>query len=272
MLQPDGRAAKARIGVLVPHMELVAESEFAAMAPAGVSIHAARVPLGPFGPHRETRPTDIREMVSAFTKPPDVDRAAAMLAAAPLNVIVFAFTSSSYLLGADADASLKTRLEENTGGIPVVIQCAAAVAALRAVVPKGQHSSIRPGGRTSSTNGVWHISGTRALTWPGTERQSVPAIKVRSMPSNSPTGSQSMCRPKPTRCSWVAAGCARSAPFRNLRLNYAAPSSLPIRLHFGTPLAWPALPSHRKPTGSCSTWTFPRALTRFRAHRSHDRA
>ncbi|HIF09116.1 MAG TPA: maleate cis-trans isomerase [Sneathiellales bacterium] len=133
MLQPDGRATKARIGVLVPHMELVAESEFAAMAPAGVSIHAARVPLGPFGPHRETRPTDIREMVSAFAKPPDVDRAAAMLAAAPLNVIVFAFTSSSYLLGADADASLKTRLEENTGGIPVVIQCAAAVAALRAV-------------------------------------------------------------------------------------------------------------------------------------------
>ena len=70
---------------------------------------------------------------SAFAKPPDVDRAAAMLAAAPLNVIVFAFTSSSYLLGADADAFLKTRLEENTGGIPVVIQCAAAVAALRAV-------------------------------------------------------------------------------------------------------------------------------------------
>ena len=133
MVQPDGRATKARIGVLVPHMELVAESEFAAMAPAGVSIHAARVPLGPFGPHRETRPTDIREMVSAFAKPPDVDRAAAMLAAAPLNVIVFAFTSCSYLLGVDADASLKARLEDNTDGIPIVIQCTAAVAALRAV-------------------------------------------------------------------------------------------------------------------------------------------
>ena len=53
MWQPDGAGWRARIGVLTPHLDPVPESEFQAMAPPGVSIHAARVPLGVIGPDGE---------------------------------------------------------------------------------------------------------------------------------------------------------------------------------------------------------------------------
>ena len=129
----DGAGRQARIGLLVPHIDLVPESEFQAMAPDGVSIHAARVPIGivdadgtvisQFGP----------DVAAAFAEPPLVDKACALLAAAPLSAIVYAFTSSSYVLGAEADDTLKERLQTRAGSIPVVIATQAACFALRAV-------------------------------------------------------------------------------------------------------------------------------------------
>ena len=43
MWQADGWGWRARVGVLTPHADVGPESEFHAMAPAGVSVHAARV-------------------------------------------------------------------------------------------------------------------------------------------------------------------------------------------------------------------------------------
>ncbi len=121
MLQPDGWGWRARIGVLVRYRDAVPESEFGAMAPEGVSIHGGRV-LG-----KLVGPDNAR----AFADPPFVDDAAEALAAVPMHVIAYAFTGSSYLLGADADAALKQRLEGRTKGVPIVIPCTAAVLALR---------------------------------------------------------------------------------------------------------------------------------------------
>jgi hypothetical protein len=42
MWQPDGWG-RTRIGVLTPHADVVPETEFNALAPDGISIHAARV-------------------------------------------------------------------------------------------------------------------------------------------------------------------------------------------------------------------------------------
>jgi maleate isomerase len=133
MWQPDGAGWRARIGVLTPHADPVPESEFEAMAPSGLSIHGARVPLGLVGPDGRIDPQVGPDAARAFSQPPYVDEAAALLAAAPLHAIVYAFTSSSYLLGADADAALKARLEERTAGIPVVTSTSAACLALRAI-------------------------------------------------------------------------------------------------------------------------------------------
>ena len=80
---PDGSATRARIGVLTPHLDAVPESEFQALAPAGISIHSARVPLGMVGPDGEIIPHVDADIAKAFADPPPaVDDAAALLSAA----------------------------------------------------------------------------------------------------------------------------------------------------------------------------------------------
>jgi maleate isomerase len=133
MWQPDGWGFRARLGILVPHAAIGSESELAAMAPAGVSIHATRVPLGVMRTGGLMDPTIALEPVRAFADPPLVDEAAELLAAAPLHAIGFAFTSSSYVRGAADDEILRRRLEARTHGIPVAISSTSAVLGLRAL-------------------------------------------------------------------------------------------------------------------------------------------
>jgi maleate isomerase len=133
MWQPDGWGFRARLGILVPHAAIGSESELAAMAPEGVSIHATRVPLGVMRAGGLMDPTIALEPVRAYADPPLVDEAAELLAAAPLHAIGFAFTSSSYVRGAADDEMLRRRLEGRTRGIPVAISAASAVLGLRAL-------------------------------------------------------------------------------------------------------------------------------------------
>ena len=133
MWQPDGWGFRARLGVLVPHAAIGSESELAAMAPDGVSIHATRVPLGVMRAGGLMDATIALEPVRAFADPPLVDDAAELLAAAPLHAIGFAFTSSSYVRGAADDEALRLRLERAPDGIPVAICSTSAVLGLRAV-------------------------------------------------------------------------------------------------------------------------------------------
>jgi maleate isomerase len=135
MWQPDGWG-QTRIGILTPHADIVPEAEFSALAPDGISIHAARIPFGGYSPGGKMDPTIADDPVRAIADPPAVDDAAEMLAMAPLHAIVFGFTSSSYVRGAADDAALKSRLEARTRGIPVVIPCAAAATALAALSAK----------------------------------------------------------------------------------------------------------------------------------------
>jgi maleate isomerase len=135
MWQADGWGS-TRIGVLTPHADVGPESEFRAMAPDGISIHAARVPFGAYKPGGAIDRTIANDPVRAFADPPLVDDAAELLASAPLHGIVFGFTSSSYVRGGADDANLKARLEARTRGIPVVIPCMAAVTALTALGAK----------------------------------------------------------------------------------------------------------------------------------------
>ena len=101
------------------------------MAPEGVSVHAARVPIAVIQHAGAIQGTLDLEPVRAFADPPAVDTAAELLAAAPLNAIAFASTSTSYVRGQPDDAILQARLERSTRGIPVVITCSAAALALK---------------------------------------------------------------------------------------------------------------------------------------------
>ena len=130
---PDGAGTRARIGVLTPHLDAVPESEFQALAPDGVSIHAARVPLGMVGADGEIIPRVDATIAKAFAEPPAVDHAVSLLSAVSPGAIVFAFTSSSYILGPGEDVKLKDRLQQRTRNIPVIVQSDALVVALGAL-------------------------------------------------------------------------------------------------------------------------------------------
>jgi maleate isomerase len=129
----DGWEATVRIGVLTPHADVGPESELQAMAPQGVAIHATRVPFGAMAAGGVMDPAIPLAPVRAFAEPPHVDDAAELLAAAPLDAIVYGFTSSAYVIGAEGEAEMISRLERRTRGIPVVATCAAAMEGLRAL-------------------------------------------------------------------------------------------------------------------------------------------
>jgi len=130
---PDGWDAAVRIGVLVPHADVGPESELRAVDAAGVCIHAARVPFGAIRSGGGMDPTIPLEPVKRFAEPPELDDAAKLLAAAPLHVIAYGFTSSAYVIGARGEAEMVQRLRRRSRGIPVVSPCAAAVEALQAL-------------------------------------------------------------------------------------------------------------------------------------------
>ena len=131
MWQPDGWDVRTRVGVLTPHGDIGPESELQAMAPDGVRVHAARVPFGAMATGGLMDPTIPLAPVRAFVKPPAIDEAAALLAAAPIGAIGIGFTSSSYAGGPDAERKVVERLMQHTAGIPVVATCAAAVTGFR---------------------------------------------------------------------------------------------------------------------------------------------
>ncbi|OAR23623.1 maleate cis-trans isomerase [Streptomyces sp. ERV7] len=131
MWRPDGWDVRVRIGVLTPHADVGPESEFRAMAPPDVGVHAARVPFGGMRHGGAMDPTIPLAPVRAFAEPPYVDEAAAQLATAPLAALAYAFTSSAYVIGADGEAAMLTRLAARAHGLPVVATCASTVEALR---------------------------------------------------------------------------------------------------------------------------------------------
>jgi maleate isomerase len=134
--KPDGWESPVRIGVLTPHADVGPESELQAMAPAGVTIHAARVPFGAMATGGGMGATISLVPVRAFSQPPHVDDAAELLAAAPLHAIAYGFTSSAYVIGAQGEDEMVARLEQRTRGIPVVAPCSATVEALRGLAAR----------------------------------------------------------------------------------------------------------------------------------------
>ncbi len=133
MFQPDGLGWRARIGLLMAQRDLAPDSEFQAMAPAGVSIHSTRVPLGGVESGGAIAVKIGPEEARAFADASLIGDAAGLLAANSLHAIAYVFTSGSYLLGPEGDEALKARLEQRTRSIPVVLTSLAAVLALRAL-------------------------------------------------------------------------------------------------------------------------------------------
>lgn len=93
---------RARIGMLLPSVNRAAEPQITEMLPRGVSLHTTRLRL------RASDEAAISEMVS------DVERGAAMLADADVDLIVFHCTAAS-MFAPGFDDGIIERIENATG-------------------------------------------------------------------------------------------------------------------------------------------------------------
>ncbi len=109
---------RAKLGLIVPPTNTVNEAEWARMAPDGVTVHVARMPL-----HSDTTSEAGRRALYA-----DVKLAATELAKASPDVIAYACTAGSMVTPLDT----LTRFMEEVSGVPAVATAPALVHACRA--------------------------------------------------------------------------------------------------------------------------------------------
>ncbi|MGQ0384263.1 MAG: maleate cis-trans isomerase family protein [Gammaproteobacteria bacterium] len=123
--RPDGSGA-TRIGLLVPDFDFNPEAEIWAMAPKGVAIFASRMERGslPFQ-------TYLADPAHA-----DVAVASLMKLRLKFNVILYAYTTTSYVMGLAGEAAFRSRLESHAQGVPVVLPATALAEALKALVAR----------------------------------------------------------------------------------------------------------------------------------------
>ena len=117
--QSDGVGSRARLGVLTPDFDPVPESEIAAMAPPGISVHTSRIPRRP--------------QARGYTEAPYVDDAVDRLVELAPPAILFGYSSSSYVIERQEEHELRTRLERKVPGTTLILPTLATVAALRAL-------------------------------------------------------------------------------------------------------------------------------------------
>jgi maleate isomerase len=100
---------RARIGFLVPPGNPTVEPEMAELAPAGVSVHFARMSAsGAAGTHSGQEERNRSQIAG-------LDDATRLLAMVSPRVIVLAHTATSYTLGREAEAALVQRQEAASG-------------------------------------------------------------------------------------------------------------------------------------------------------------
>lgn len=110
---------RAKLGLIVPPTNTVNEAEWSRMAPEGVTVHVARMPL-----HSDTTSDAGREALYA-----DVRLASTELAKASPDVIAYACTAGSMVTPLDT----LTRFMEEVSGVPAVATAPALVHACRAL-------------------------------------------------------------------------------------------------------------------------------------------
>jgi maleate isomerase len=102
---PEPPTARARLGVIVPSVNTVVEPWFSRAAPAGVTVHAARMLLD-----SDVTPATLRRM----DEEEGLASAARLMSCRP-DVIAYGCTASSIVQGLEYDRYLREELERRTG-------------------------------------------------------------------------------------------------------------------------------------------------------------
>lgn len=119
---------RGSIGIIVNHCDPVPEAEFNSMAPAGVSIHAARF-VGPRRKNQDYGDDAAREFIESS----DVQRGLQALGGMRLDAIALCFATASLLGPRDFDDQLIARAQDPCGDIPVTTTTRAIAAGLEAL-------------------------------------------------------------------------------------------------------------------------------------------
>jgi maleate cis-trans isomerase len=115
--------SRARLGLLVIDTDPVAEFEFQAMAPAGVSLNAAR-----FASPRTPGSGDYADAARKVAESPDLARGLEQLGRMRLDALCVCFVTSGFIGGTDFDRRFMQHASERAGA-PVVSASAALAAA-----------------------------------------------------------------------------------------------------------------------------------------------
>lgn len=126
VFEPDGWDVRLRVGLLVPDGDVGPESEWSAIAPAGLRVHASRFRF-PVTAVRQTDDQIDTSAVEFVANPGPLDDAIGLYAPSAIDCFALAFTSTSYV---GDDAALVERLSERVGGKPVVTTGQALIAAV----------------------------------------------------------------------------------------------------------------------------------------------
>jgi maleate cis-trans isomerase len=105
---------RARFGILVIDKDPVAEAEFWALAPAGVTVHAAR-----FASPRTPGTDDYSKAAQLVAESPELHRGLDFLGQMRLDAICVCFVTSSFLAGPAFDDTFTERAGETAHGVPV---------------------------------------------------------------------------------------------------------------------------------------------------------
>jgi len=115
---------RARIGLIIPSSNTTMEPEFWSMAPQGVSIHAARVPL-----ERVLERVTSKELLRMEE---EAEHTARLLATAEVDIVVYGCTTGSLVAGPGHDERIAAKLSK-AAGRPAIATATAVVEAAHAL-------------------------------------------------------------------------------------------------------------------------------------------
>ena len=142
---------RARIAIIIAHSNTTIEPEFNRLAPAGVSIHASRVPVGPIS--AQGLATDNRY----------IDSAAKLLSDLNARVIAYACNAANVVAGQDAELEQAKRISR-IARAPAVTASAALLEALTALkVRRVAFATPYPPDLSESNHAYWTACGIEVL-------------------------------------------------------------------------------------------------------------